>query len=64
MKKPTKAVKCWWCSKQLVPGHLATVTADNGQRLKVHKACQPKASEFWRKITAAVRKPVYATRGG
>jgi RNase P subunit RPR2 len=64
MKKPTKHARCWWCNKQLVPGHSAYVTSDTGQRLKVHKSCEDKAGSFWKKITAAVNNPIYATRSG
>lgn len=64
MKKPTKAQRCWWCNKKLCLPHFSVVTSDQGDKLKVHKDCRSKAQEFWRKITAAVRRPVYATRSG
>lgn len=60
--KGSKAQRCWWCNKKLMLPHFAIVESDQGDKLKVHKDCKDEAAGFWKRITAAVRKPVYSTR--
>lgn len=61
-KKVAAYQRCWWCNRRLILKYHAVVESDQGDKLKVHKDCKDEAEGFWKRITAAVREPVYATR--